>query len=481
MNRLIKNELIKIFHKKAIYIVLIATLGMMILSNVLNKVIESINIDVFDDTSYYEEEIKKLNKNNPEEREMYFLFKTNVELSKLKKQYGVDSWQRYIIEKKGYNIINNMLLAEGKDNYENLKNEYDKFVKRLENDDWKVYVNEELEQTNQYISELEKAEKKDEGQIKIQNVIKQGLEWRLQNDISYAESKLNNYIEQWVEEKQMMINFEETAKIKNLTHEEKFSEQENKGKIALLEYAIKNNKDEELSSPNNTYVLTSEVKTNLLNVWDDFSIMIIIMSLIIAGTIISEEFNKGTIKLLLVRPYKRTKILIAKFITCLIILMFAFISVSLIYTIVNGIFNGFAGYSSEIMIYNFKTNGIETISTIKYMLVTLLAKLPMYLLLMTLSFTISVVLNNSALAIAFPIVGTMFSEAINQIAYHVEKAQFLKFFVTPNWDLSMFLYGKMPQFEPISLPFSITICAIYFVIMIIVSLIVFKKRDIKNI
>ena len=108
-------------------------------------------------------------------------------------------------------------------------------------------------------------------------------------------------------------------------------------------------------------------------------------------------------------------------------------------------------------------------------------KLPMYLLLMTLSFTISVVLNNSALAIAFPIVGTMFSEAINQIAYHVEKAQFLKFFVTPNWDLSMFLYGKMPQFEPISLPFSITICAIYFVIMIIVSLIVFKKRDIKNI
>ena len=29
----------------------------------------------------------------------------------------------------------------------------------------------------------------------------------------------------------------------------------------------------------------------------------------IAGTIVSEEFNKGTIKLLLVRPYSRNKIL----------------------------------------------------------------------------------------------------------------------------------------------------------------------------
>ena len=73
------------------------------------------------------------------------------------------------------------------------------------------------------------------------------------------------------------------------------------------------------------------------------------------------------------------------------------------------------------------------------------------------------------------------TDIINQLAYNFEKAKFLMYFVTPNWDLSIYLFGKMPQFEPISLPFSIMICVIYFVIMVVASLIIFNKKDIKNI
>ena len=75
----------------------------------------------------------------------------------------------------------------------------------------------------------------------------------------------------------------------------------------------------------------------------------------------------------------------------------------------------------------------------------------------------------------------MGAEIINEIAYHFEKAKFLRFFVTPNWDLSIFLFGKLPEFEPISFWFSISICLIYFVIMMFMSIIVFNKREIKNI
>ena len=40
------------------------------------------------------------------------------------------------------------------------------------------------------------------------------------------------------------------------------------------------------------------------------SIFILIISIVISGSIVSTEFDKGTIKLLLVRPFKRNKILL---------------------------------------------------------------------------------------------------------------------------------------------------------------------------
>ena len=100
---------------------------------------------------------------------------------------------------------------------------------------------------------------------------------------------------------------------------------------------------------------------------------------------------------------------------------------------------------------------------------------------MTLAFSLSVLFINSPIAIALPLLGLMGAEIINELAYHYEKAKFLRFFVTPNWDLSIFLFGKLPQFEPISLPFSILVCVAYFAIMVVTSLYIFKRKEIKNI
>ena len=57
---------------------------------------------------------------------------------------------------------------------------------------------------------------------------------------------------------------------------------------------------------------------------------------------------------------------------------------------------------------------------------------------------------------------------------------FIKFFVTPNWDFTEFLFGKMPQIEGTSLLFSMTICIVYFVIMLIASIEIFKRKDINR-
>ena len=493
MNRLIRNELTKIFHKKSIYIMLIVILLFMITITVINKIFENSNIfSEEDNIEFYEDVLKNIDKNDPQNRDTVIGIETNIEIAKLIKKYGKDSWQAYVISNKGNQIITNMKYSEGTENSEKAKIEYDAFIKRLENDDWKSYAKEELEDTNNSISMTQESlkEKMQETQrimaemelSRLQNN-KQALEWRLEKNISYSKSNLNNFIEQWLQNKEQLESINQTEQTKPLTYEDKCEKQQTIANIALLESAIKNTVNEkiQLNGVNNTYALITNLDFDIINIYSEYSVFIIIAICIIAGTIVSEEFNKGTIKLLLVRPYKRTKILVAKFITCLIIFVLVLIFVAVAQYVVSGIANGFGNYSKEITIYNFSSNNVQNISLLKYVVITAICKMPMFLLLLTLSFTLSVVFNNSPVAIALPLLGTMASEIINGIALHFEKAKFLRFFVTPNWDLSIYLFGKMPEFEPISFNFSVVICLIYFVVMLIMSIVTFKNRDIKNI
>ena len=109
-----------------------------------------------------------------------------------------------------------------------------------------------------------------------------------------------------------------------------------------------------------------------------------------------------------------------------------------------------------------------------------LGKLPMYILLMTLAFALSTLFTNSALAITIGVLGYMGGPIVNQLA-EVYKLQWIKYFVTPNWDLRQYLYGGIPKFDGITLTFSIAIIICYMIIMLVPTYMVFKKRNIKNI
>ena len=73
MINLIRNELKKIFHKKAIYVILAIAVGFMILDIVLTKYFDS-NV-VFDnresDVEYYSDILNELDKNDPNYKEIY--------------------------------------------------------------------------------------------------------------------------------------------------------------------------------------------------------------------------------------------------------------------------------------------------------------------------------------------------------------------------------------------------------------------------
>ena len=130
--------------------------------------------------------------------------------------------------------------------------------------------------------------------------------------------------------------------------------------------------------------------------------------------------------------------------------------------------------------YNFNTSSLQEINIFVYLIIQTLTQLPMIILLAVLAFAISTIFSNSALAITISLLGYMSTSIINQLvmAYNLG---FMKYFVTMNWDLSMYLFGGLPLMEGMNMTMSIIICIAYSLIMMIPTFVIFKKRNIKNI
>ena len=469
MSSLIKNEITKILKKKSIYIMLIVTLGFTILTNVIYKYAYSAIMN----GSYYsegyikllEEDIKKLNPENPEEVDEYISYKTDIDTYNLLKEYDKNSWQYEVVQKYGSNYISqiNQYTYKNKDSeaLEKIKAEYNEFVKRLNSGDWRKFAEEELE--------IAKNSMVDATSDIMANEQVETLEMRLKYNIEYGNNYKNRALSTYSNSKMEVLQYEQDNN--NKTYNEKISYQKAKANLEKSKYAIENDKD---------IFNESNSRGILLNLFSEYELFIIITVVLIAGAIVSEEFNKGTIKLLLVRPYGRRKILFAKFIVVILTVLFIMIALGIMQFIVGGIFFGFESLKVPAVEYNHSTGMLEEMSILKSVILTGLGKLPIYILIGTLAFALSTLFTNTAVAITISLLGYMASSMINQFA-HFYNIAWLKYFVTPNWDFTQFFYGSLPNMEGLSIAFSAVICVIYFLIMIIPTFIVFKRKNIKNI
>ncbi len=493
MINLIRNELTKISKKKSIYITLLVTLIFIIITNVIYTIEpESYGPDVTSEIEFYEEQLQHLDPNVIEQKGIYINYSAELEMAKLIQKYGgYDTWQAEIVKRQGNQMVYEMLESKydvkDEEKYNTAKEKYDEFVKKLDTGDWKYFVSERLKEIEQNIkdNELQKnalinqgADKSEiyaiEEKIAQLELSKQILNWRLEKDICYDNSYQDRCLYMYESAKNGIRSYETTTD-NELNEKQKYENKKqyyyNLEKAEIAKYDIEN-KTEAGDETNARGVL--------LDAFSQFEIFIIIMSVMIAGTIISEEFNKGTIKLLLIKPYKRVTILTAKFITTIIMLIIIIILVMLMQFVVGGIVQGFDSFGTPAVIYNHTTNQIEEISIIKYLCMQAVGKMPIYILLMTLAFAFSTLFTNSALAIAISLLGSMGAPMINMLAQEFNLT-WIKFFVTPNWDLTQYFFGGLPEFMGLTLGFSIVIILIYMVIMLVPSYVVFKKRNIKNI
>ena len=486
MSNLIKNELTKIFKKKSIYILLFVTLAFVILSNFMYKYFyNSSSYSYYSDSyiEYAKEAIKGLDPNKTSDTKMYIEYKTVIDVSDMMKQYESDAWQIQIIASTLESYINerNTYLygaEKNEEQAEKINQQINELTKKLENDDWKFFANEELQKSEEKVKTLESEKKSTqdkqrleelENEIAIAKIDLTVAKYRVDENIKYGYDYMNTALNNYQQNSYMIEQINNSNE--ELTYQEKKEYNESLEEKEISKYIIENHADVEK---------IDDLRGILSRFFNEFGLFIIVIVVMIAGTIVSEEFNKGTIKLLLIKPYNRTKILLAKFITVLIMIVFATVVIIGMELIVGGLIYGFDSLSLPVVVYNFETNMIQEINIFSYLGLQIFSILPSIILLATLSFALSTIFTNSPVAIALPLLGYMGVAVINQLAIQYNIG-FLKYFVTLNWDFTQYLFGGMPLMQGLTPTFSILICIIYFVIMIIPTFIIFKKKNIKNI
>ena len=477
MNKLIKNELIKIFSKKSMIVFAILILVFIAGYNILYKYSQNNYGEMYSDSyiSYLEEQLKELDPNNTTDVTPYVEIKTQIDIAKLSKGYLSNSWEQNVIEKFISPIINEMntyeYIDKDTEKLEKIKNEYNNMCNALKGD-WKYFANIELANLDEQINNIKNSNISDsETEIQLKNLElqKEVVNLRLDKNIEYGTEKYKSFA---LQNYQMnMFTYNRYVGQENLDENEKREMNEALKTASLYKYDLDNNKE---------YQNTNTANYNFQRTLNTYIVIIVMIVVIIAGISISEEFNKGTVKLLLVRPYSRTKILLSKLISVLITMVITTLFVLVLQFVIGGFTFGFNTYYFNISEFDFNTNTVIILNIFKYISLIFISKLPIFILIGTLAFALSTISLNSPLAIAFPILGYTVSDMINVVALEYNW-DWVKYFVTPNWDLSQYLFGGMPLFKGISIEFSILISIIYFVIMIGISIEVFKRRNIKNV
>lgn len=460
MIKLTLNEIIKVVKKKSFFIMLLVMIGYIIFTNLIYKSIYSLNNEIND------YEILEDDSDNGDNVD----YQTKKEINTLANKYSKGSWQYNYILDNAYNYIYEIKsyelgLDEDQELYEENKKNYDLFIQKIEKDDWKAIVKDEKKQYEEQLDSLDGREKEE---LKI-NI--DGLNWRLEKNISFADSEMNNILENYINLKTELLGYDDVDELSNNDKQTYYDLKEN---YLINEYSLKNNVNIGESS---------NARTVLVNFIDEYSLFILIMIFVVAGPIMSSEYNNGTIKLLLVRPYSRIKILLSKYFTVLITILVTILFAFLVQMLVGSIILGFDSFNIPVGVYNTVNDSLETYNVFAYTGLSILGHLPYFILIASLTFMVSTLFSSTAIATIVGFVASFLGDLFaifTTTATSVEK-WWLKYIFSFNWDLTPYIFHKVPMLSNLTLNFSLMICLIYLLIILIPTFIIFKRKDINNV
>ncbi|WP_227521504.1 ABC transporter permease [Bacillus alkalisoli] len=231
--------------------------------------------------------------------------------------------------------------------------------------------------------------------------------------------------------------------------------------LALNEYRLANDLE-----PNNENSVWTYMDSNI-----GLTSVVTLFVIIIAGGIVASEFTWGTIKLLMIRPISRGKILLSKYMTVLIFGLIFYVLLFGTSYIVGAIGFGFANHPELLYI-----NGtVYALSSFVSILFKILLSSFSVLMFATFAFMISTVFRNNSLAIGLSLFLLFTGTQITQLVG--TKYEWAKFSPFANIHFDAYFHS-FPIVEGTTLTFSIIMFLLYFGVFMFISFLTFKKRDI---
>ena len=218
----------------------------------------------------------------------------------------------------------------------------------------------------------------------------------------------------------------------------------------------------------------------------------VIVMIIITVTLVAGEYSNGTIRLLLIRPKTRSKIIISKFLalmTCAILI--SIVGFVLVYGISIALFGVSDAFVPELMY----SSGVIEVPALVYGALKLILPLFSGIFIISIAFMMATVTEKIAVAAVLPFIVDMFSGVVQTIVLSlIEKFSFLRFTVLPYLNLGNLLVSPVDRFiyrpmifspdaavySDISLLAGVIIIALHTLAMYIIALAVFRKKEIKS-
>lgn len=200
--------------------------------------------------------------------------------------------------------------------------------------------------------------------------------------------------------------------------------------------------------------------------------LISLFAIVMGGGIVANEFSGGTIKLLLIRPSKRFKILLSKYISVIGYTLLMLLALFIVSFLLGGILFSFKGAGTPFLT---NSSGIITeVNMITHMMALYGLQCVSLVMMVTLAFMISSVFRNSSMAIG---IGVFLLTIGNTATMLLLRYNWSKYILFTNTNLDQYINGQ-PLVEGMTMTFSIIVLIVYFVIFNVISYIGFTKRDI---
>lgn len=470
MINLIRNELCKILHKKGIYIYTILIIMMLVLMTVVSKNVgpEDDSVFLIEQADMLEDNLKNYDLDDEHELDMYIGDRVIIDVYRLSSEYDINSQERYyideIIEPLIYSKYQFEYAENNIDSAKEMQASIDEAIKRLDNFDWKKDIKDRIVQIEAELDTLDKS--KDSVLIETLNIELWCLNYRLDNNVPYSYGHTSMMIDEYED---YAVQYLSVVKDESLIVDKEVLRE--KREVEKNYYELQYKLEHKIVGDNQEMI---DFIVSSMAYVDD---LIIVAIIIVAGSIVSSEFNKGTIKQLLIKPHSRTKILLSKIIASLIVIFLFCIVYNGAVIIANCYeYSDFTSIFGNNVVYDFSIGKVREVSVLSQCLYGFVSVLPAYLIIFFFVIFMGV-LTTSTISTVSSTFGVYLFYDLLSLWLKPKVLAYLPFYC---WDLSPYMYGGLNSNIHSSFGLALLVDIVTILVLMLLAFIIFKKKEIKN-